>query len=545
MAYTAPPVIAASTLLGATQVDIYGDDLIDMASRARSAAVPFEAAPLSDHNNSEPSWRGFMVHKYITSASEHLRIAYYLDLTLAAGTGTPVVQFLSGETVLHSVNVAATGTVASSFGLPVVNWLDGRHTQCNVRLLNADNNGGGTAEATGTLRYLEQIKLDSDNYAAFRAARFADGDTAAAGSDFEALRDNIIELDALARGGRASFRARRLMGDRGNLGGPYVYNSGTLFSGYGRCNRGGGLYLVYAFAHAGRDGSKSCWLQATYNGSAVGSIEHHSTATSRDDYNPVSNPDLDAIDICASRLDVAAETGYAAIPYNAYVPITVTACTNSDTERTGAFAPILLYLAEVPSASDIGWSTPGDHAEGGSVLGNTVGQSASMLLETLADLTEFLAGDEGASGFATLNVGACAGMESIGAARCVYRFPIQRMGRQAYGISPDDSSPVGGVINPLLAGGNAVQRLYQMRAGDTIIARGSNARLKYGPSASPLVQNIENYDQVSASYDEIDAESVDGLYGGAIYYAEAEIPVHEGRPMGDQSEQLDYLEERY
>ncbi len=551
MPYTVPPVISASTLLGATQVDIYGDDLIDLEGRSRAPLVPFESAPLADHYASaadnEPSWRGFMVHKYITSASEHLRVAYYLDMTLSGSNGTPVVQFMSGNTVLHSVDVTTT-TTASSFALPTVNWLDGRHTQCNVRLQNAVNtDGGGTATATGTLRYLEQIKLDSDNYAAFRAGRFADGDTTTVGSDFATLRDNIIELDALAAGGRGAFRARVGVSDYQWLGGPYAQSSVELFDGYTRCNRGGGVYMAWAVAHSGRDTSKSLWYKVTYNGSEVGVIEHKSTATSRDQYAATQQFDLDKVDISASTLNVAAEAGYANIPYNAYVPITVTACTNSTTEHTGYFSPALLYLAEVPSASDTGWVTPGDHAEGGSVLGNTIGQSASMLLETLADNVELLAGDEGGSGFATLNVAASNGMASIGAARCIYRFPIQRMGRQPYGIAAADvvEAP-GGVINPLDASGKVVQRLYSIHTGDTIIVRGCNARLKYGPSASPLVQSIEDYDTLSASYDEIDANSVDGLRVGMVYYAEAEIPTdpESGRPVGDLPEQLDYLEER-
>jgi hypothetical protein len=415
----------------------------------------------------------------------------------------------------------------------------------NVRLLNAEHTEGeGTATAAACLLWLEQIKLTNADYVAFRADPFHDGETVEAASDFSTLRTDVMALHKSSNGGRHGFRARQ----SAQLGGWGNVTKQDLFTGYGRCNKGGRLYVAYAVGYAADGRAKNTWLKATYNGSDMGAILHVRDADPHDMLDPTMAVDLAINDQAASSFDLTAEAGYANVYYNQLVPIVISACTDTSTDPVGIHYDavrrvVLLYVAEIPSASHTGWVTPWDCTEGASALGDTADTSASRLLLTLASDTEFLAGDQGASGYATLNVGAATGLEGIGTTRIVERYPIHRSGRQHWGVAPDDYQPASEFINPLRAGEAMVQRLYQMRAGDTIIARARDGRLRYGPAASPLSYKVKDYNECAASYDEIDAVGVDGLNYGSLYYVEV---AHQPNTLDDPYPTLaDYLEERW
>jgi len=519
MNYTTPPPMSASTLLGATQLNIVADDIVDIEGRCKAPNIPFETVTFGDElsgaNQREAQYN--MIHKYITSASEHLGLEY--SITVAGGAGTGASQVSTCMIVAGTNACTFTDSVGSTVyrGVKDLSFLadsDGVNRAVQFKANDATN--GATNETT--IYYLGQIKTTSSGYTPFSASRFRDGDTTSACTDLHALRDNIINLNGLAKRGTAGFRAR----SRDVYVAEGVDANQTLFDGYVKSTRGGRLYLLVGYSRE-HGYQSTIYFKPTFNGTALTTIAMAGSGSVAPEKMTMTACSLDT-------------TGIAHNP-NDEVRVTVTACSTHNLSY-GYDVAYLLYLAEAPGGSNTGYTTLGPFTAGSYVYGNS--GSTSLQLSTAASNIEYLAGDTDRKGYGS--TGSSSGSMPVGDARAVYRFPIHRAGRQIIG---GESYPIERMGMSVSAGSNSrdVQRLYAIHTGDTGYYRAYGATLKYAAaSASPNTYEIQDFSTTSR-YDSINMLSMPDLAMGMIYYTEVEIP--KGYEGTDGYMVNDYIEERY
>jgi len=509
MGYTTPPPMSASTLLGATQLNIIAEDLIDIDGRCKAPNVPFERASLSDVGGSPRyAWRGWMLHKYISSA--HLPLEYTIQVSHDGGTGTVCTDLIIGGTAACSFSAsdAGTQTFQGNKDLSFLTDADGKNTQILLDVRDADRNGDGTAKNTTTVQWMGQLKITNTGYTSFRDGRFTDGDTGDVTGDLSRLRSSIINLDGYADRGVGGFRARET-GDITDGDG-----NQTLFDGYLKTTGAGGLYMILGFARNASDPAIHTYVKTVVNGSSMTTIDHSSRY-----WIGRTHPQTTA---CTFSL-----AGYT---MNDELRVTVTACTNA-TDYGNCSRARLIYLAEVPSGSMAGWVSPGTYTSGSYVLGNANPGGTdytNIWLSTAASNVEHLAGDTGGSGYGTDYQTAA---KPIGTARACYRFPVYKAGDQ------DGQGKINVISDDPSDGGKRYQRIYNIHTGATAYARCKSGILKYGPTGSPFTHRIED-PHSATGYRNIDLEDVGDLAYGMLYYSEVELS------QTDATVQNDYLEER-
>lgn len=503
MGYVTPPVMSASTLLGATQLNIISQDLIDIEGRCKAPNVPFERYGTGDHGAGITELEYHVIHKYVTSTSEHLGLEYAIDVTNQGG-GTGAV----------STCMVVDGTTACTFSVP-----SGACTFRGIKDLAFLDNVDGVDYTIGfqindsacgnvnstVIRYLGEIKDWNNTYDSFRAARFNDGDTADVTGDLARLRANIIALNAAAKRGTMGFRARSVENMDDSAG------EQTLFDGYLKSIKTGRLYMLFAYGHNTNDAGH-IFLKTTMGGEALATI----TAC------PGGYVAFESPTISACTLDCSSS----AYAMNAEVRVTVSACCDT-TEGNGTGLAKLMYLAEVPGGSIQNWYTPGNYEHGDYVEGTT--GCINEKLSTAASNVEHLAGDWGGSGYGTDDQSTTL---PVGRARAVYRFPVHLAGVQHL---------TGHLytVRSSADGSESAQQIYAIHSGETGYYRGRNCTLKYpAASASPDTQSITDWTN-AVGYDNVDMQSISGLAVGQVYFTESIVDITVASVAND------YIEERF
>lgn len=505
--------MSVNTILSATQMNIIADDLIDIDGKCKAVNVPFEQFELTDlgSGSARAGWRGH----YLQSSNTDVDLEYLITVTSDGGSASVWTDLVCGSTTACQFGGIGAGT--STFqGVKDLDGVVSENGGDDVFIYLQAHNSTDAVNAT-QIKWLSQLKTANAGYESFSASRFRDGDTSTVDDQLAILRTDIANVNGYAKRGVAGFKARES---------GYFESSASkvLFHGYvNSIGPGSSLYMVLGFMFDNSHGTnRVVRVKTTFDGTDLADI----------DWTVPGWVGYSNLVTTACTLSCAAAT----YDVNDKCEIVVGACTtaNDADNDDGKAQVMLMYLAEVPSGSRADWVSPPTFTSGCYVLGHSACPSASpQWLSAAASNIEALAGDTGRGGYGTDEQDAAT--LPVGRARAIYRLPVHRAGQQ-YGTDFDSSTP--GVVE------GKYQRIYSIRTGETAYVRARNAILKYGPAASPLTHEVDDF-TATAEYDTINMDNIGDLEYGMLYYVETELPTDAEGATSPSNIMADYLEERF